>query len=128
MWKKSIAALAAATALLARVYLYEKDYTNAAKYATLVINDGAFKLTDKASFPSIYTTKSGQESILELPFNQQNPSFYNALTYARPEADATEGRRPAAGAASPDAFCPDRRKQSGTTANATIDKIRKTSE
>jgi hypothetical protein len=77
-------------ALLARVYLYEKDYTDAAKYATLVINDGAFALADKNSFPSIYTTKLGKESILELPFNQQNPSFYNATTYARPDADATE--------------------------------------
>jgi len=77
-------------ALLARVYLYEKDYADAAKYATLVINDGAFTLADKNGFPSIYTTKSGKESILELPFNQQNPSFYNALTYARPDADATE--------------------------------------
>jgi len=77
-------------ALLARVYLYEKDYTDAAKYASMVINDGAFTLADKNSFPSIYTTKSGKESVLELPFNQQNPSFYNALTYARPDADATE--------------------------------------
>jgi len=77
-------------ALLARVCLYEKDYTDAAKYATLVINDGAFALADKNSFPSIYTTKLGKESILELPFNQQNPSFYNALTYARPEAASTE--------------------------------------
>jgi hypothetical protein len=77
-------------ALLARVYLYEKDYTDAAKYATLVINDGAFALADKTSFPSIYSTKLGKESILELPFNQQNPSFYNATTYARPDADATE--------------------------------------
>ncbi len=77
-------------ALLARVYLYQKDYTNAAKYAALVINDGAFALADQTSFPSIYTTKLGKESILELPFNQQNPSFYNATTYARPGADATE--------------------------------------
>jgi len=77
-------------ALLARVYLYQKDYADAAKYATLVINDGAFALADKNSFPSIYTSKLGKESILELPFNQQNPSFYNALTYARPDADATE--------------------------------------
>ena len=48
-------------ALLARVYLYEKDYSDAAKYATLVIKDGAFALADKNSFPSIYTTKLGKE-------------------------------------------------------------------
>lgn len=77
-------------ALLARVYLYQKDYTDAAKYATFMINDGAYALADKTSFPSLYTTKLGKESILELPFNQQNPSFYNATTYARPGADATE--------------------------------------
>jgi hypothetical protein len=77
-------------ALLARVYLYEKDFTNAARYATLVINDGAFTLADKNNFPSIYTTKLGKESILELPFNQQSPSFYNATTYARPQAASTE--------------------------------------
>lgn len=77
-------------AMLARVYLYEKDYTDAAKYATLVINDGAFTLTNKTSFPTIYTIKSGPESIFELPYNQQNPSFYNALTYARPAAESTE--------------------------------------
>jgi hypothetical protein len=77
-------------ALLARVYLYEKDYTNAAKYATLVINDGAFSLLDKNNFMSIYTSKNSKESVFELPFNQQNQSEYNATTYARPDAASTE--------------------------------------
>lgn len=77
-------------ALLARVYLYKKDYTNAANYATLVINDGAYSLADQNNFPSIYTQKLSKESVFELPFNQQNPSFYNALTYARPNAASTE--------------------------------------
>ena len=77
-------------ALLARVYLYKKDYANAAAYATLVINDGSFSLLDQNSFPSIYTSKNTKESIFELPFNQQNQSEYNISTYARPDAASTE--------------------------------------
>ncbi|MDR3697200.1 RagB/SusD family nutrient uptake outer membrane protein [Mucilaginibacter sp.] len=77
-------------ALLARVYLYEKDYTNAAKYATLVINDGAYTVLDKNNFTNIYTSHNSKESIFELPFNQQNQSEYNATTYARPDAASTE--------------------------------------
>ena len=77
-------------ALLARVYLYMKDYTDAANYATLVINDGAFSLLDQNNFPSIYTSKLSKESVFELPFNQQNQSEYNISTYARPDAASTE--------------------------------------
>ncbi|SDT25239.1 RagB/SusD domain-containing protein [Mucilaginibacter mallensis] len=77
-------------ALLARVYLYKKDYTDAAKYATLVINDGAFTLLDKNNFTEIYTSKNSKESVFELPFDQQNQSEYNATTYARPDAASTE--------------------------------------
>lgn len=77
-------------ALLARVYLYKQDYANAAAYATLVINDGAFSLLDQNNFPSIYTSRNSKESIFELPFNQQNQSEYNISTYARPDAASTE--------------------------------------
>jgi hypothetical protein len=77
-------------ALLARVYLYKKDYANAAYYATLVINDGSFSLLDQNNFQTIYTSRLNKESIFELPFTQQNQSFYNATTYARPEAASTE--------------------------------------
>ncbi len=77
-------------ALLARVYLYKKDYFHAAAYATLVINDGAFSILDQNGFPTIYTAKNSKESILELPFNQQNQSEYNITTYARPDAASTE--------------------------------------
>ncbi|WP_183572948.1 RagB/SusD family nutrient uptake outer membrane protein [Mucilaginibacter sp. X5P1] len=77
-------------ALLARVYLYKKDYSDAAKYATLVINDGAFSLLDKNNFTEIYTSKNSKESVFELPFDQQNQSEYNATTYARPDAASTE--------------------------------------
>ncbi len=77
-------------ALLARVYLYMKDYSDAANYATLVINDGSFSLLDQNNFPSIYTQKLSKESVFELPFNQQNQSEYNISTYARPDAASTE--------------------------------------
>ncbi|MDR3713949.1 MAG: RagB/SusD family nutrient uptake outer membrane protein [Puia sp.] len=77
-------------ALLARVYLYMKDYTDAANYATLVIDDGSFSLLDQNNFPSIYTQKLSKESVFELPFNQQNQSEYNISTYARPDAASTE--------------------------------------
>ena len=77
-------------ALLARVYLYEKDYADAASSATAVINDGAFAVLGTNSFPTIYTTKLSSESIFELPFSEQSPSFFNASTYARPDAASTE--------------------------------------
>ncbi len=77
-------------ALLARVYLYKKDYANAAKYATLVINDGAFTVLNQNTFQTMYTTKNSSESVFELPFDQQNQSEYNATTYARLGAASTE--------------------------------------
>jgi hypothetical protein len=81
---------AVVNALLARVFLYKKDNANAAAYATQVINDGAYTLMDQNSFPSIYKQKLSPESIFELAYNQQNQSFFNATTYARPEAASTE--------------------------------------
>ncbi len=77
-------------ALLARVYLYKKDYANAAKYATLVINDGAYTVLNQNTFQTMYTTKNSSESVFELPFDQQNQSGYNATTYARLGAASTE--------------------------------------
>jgi len=81
---------AVVNALLARVYLYKKDYTNAVNYASLVINDGAYTLMDQNGFQSIYKQKLSPESIFELAYNQQDQSFYNATTYARPGAASTE--------------------------------------
>jgi hypothetical protein len=70
--------------LMARVYLYMKDYSNAAAMATDMINSQAFSL---ASDPSvIYTTKLSSESIFELQFNVQDQSEYNNLSYVRDDA------------------------------------------
>ena len=79
-------ALAAANALLARVHLYHKDFTEAASMATEVINDGAYELFGENDFTKIYTDRLTPESIFELKFDQANPSSYNAATYLRDDA------------------------------------------
>lgn len=56
----------AATALLARVYLYQKDYANAAKYANDVIVDGGYQL--KANFAEVFSAEGTAESIFEVDF------------------------------------------------------------
>ncbi len=56
----------AADALLARVYLYKKDYTNAAAYAFKVINSGSFSLLP--SYSSIFDGEETGESIFEIDF------------------------------------------------------------
>jgi hypothetical protein len=79
-------------ALLARVYLYKKDYVNAASYATIVINDGAYSLVNAGSYVAMYNNgaKTSTEFIFNLPFDFQNQSQYYATTYARPTAASTE--------------------------------------
>jgi hypothetical protein len=77
-------------ALLARVYLYKKDMTNAAAMATEVISEGTFSLMDEASFPTIYSDRLTAESIFELSFDAQNQSSFNGTTYVRPDALRTE--------------------------------------
>jgi hypothetical protein len=80
------ASLSAAKALLARVYLYYGDKTNAASLATEVIDDSNFGLFGPDDFPKIYTDKETQESVFELVFDLQNQSAYNTLTYVRDDA------------------------------------------
>ena len=41
-------------ALLARVYLYHKDYAKASEYATKVINSGKFRLWTAEEYPSVW--------------------------------------------------------------------------
>lgn len=76
----------AAKALLARVYLYYGDKTNAAKMASGVIADNNFSLLGPGDFPQIYTKKLTTESVFELVFDLQHPSFYNTNTYLRDDA------------------------------------------
>ncbi|HQU94641.1 MAG TPA: RagB/SusD family nutrient uptake outer membrane protein [Saprospiraceae bacterium] len=63
---KNRASQSAANALLARVYLYKKDYNNAALYASKVINEGGYSLLD--NYGDIFATDESKESIFEVDF------------------------------------------------------------
>lgn len=76
--------------LLARVYLYSKDNTNAFVYAKEVIDEGSFSLLDADNFTTIYSGRLSSESIFELAFDAQNPSSFNGTTYAREDAIRSE--------------------------------------
>ncbi len=77
-------------ALLARVYLYNKDYVNASLHADEVIADGAFSLVDAIDYATVFNDRQTIESVFELAFDSQNRSRYNGLTYARADALNTE--------------------------------------
>jgi hypothetical protein len=53
--------------LLARMYLYAKDYPNAESYATTVIN--AVPLASRANFPGIWKDASASEVLWSVAFN-----------------------------------------------------------
>jgi starch-binding outer membrane protein, SusD/RagB family len=79
-------------ALLARVYLYQKQLTKADEFATKVIKSSNYSLLDAADYSSIFTSRRTSESIFELTFSVQNKSAFNTLTYnrdgaARPEVN-----------------------------------------
>ncbi len=56
----------AADALLARVYLYKKDYTNAAASAFKVISSGTYSLLP--SYDAIFASEQNSESIFEIDY------------------------------------------------------------
>jgi starch-binding outer membrane protein, SusD/RagB family len=82
--------LLAAKSILARVYLYEKNTAQAASLAQEVIDEGSFSLLDADNFTKIYSGRLSSESIFELSFDSQNPSFYNGTTYVREDALRSE--------------------------------------
>lgn len=55
-----------AKSMLAKVYLYQKDYTNARAMAEEVINSGEFKLLDKFGDLFLYKNNNNEESIFAL--------------------------------------------------------------
>lgn len=59
----------AAKALLAKVYLYQKEYKKSSDLAKDVIANGGYTLTQ--DYGSIWTTKNSSESIFELQFDEQ---------------------------------------------------------
>lgn len=80
---KRFASKAAAQALLAHVYAWRHDYTNAEKMATAVIQ-GDFDLVDVKDYKSIWAGDS-EETIFELPMtysesgNEFSKDFFNAF-------------------------------------------------
>ncbi len=76
----------AVAAMLARVHLYHGDLSEAADYAISVIDNGAYSFFPTGEVGKIYTDRLTSESILELKFEAQNQSFYNAATYLRDDA------------------------------------------
>ena len=56
--------------MLARMYLYAKDYAKANEYASLVIT--ALPLASKAAFPALWNSTSQSEVVLEVAFS--NPT------------------------------------------------------
>ncbi|MEP6645674.1 MAG: RagB/SusD family nutrient uptake outer membrane protein [Saprospiraceae bacterium] len=58
----------AATALLARVYLYKKDYANAKLSASDVINNGGYSIMN--NYADIFSAENVNESIFEVDFTE----------------------------------------------------------
>lgn len=73
-------------ALLARVYLYQKNLPKAAEYAGKVIDSNEFSLFGPTAYGDVYSTRLSSESIFELSFDNQNRSGYNGATYNRDDA------------------------------------------
>lgn len=73
-------------ALLARVYLYQKNLPKAAEYAGKVIDSNEFSLFGSTAYGDVYSTRLSSESIFELSFDNQNRSGYNGATYNRDDA------------------------------------------
>jgi hypothetical protein len=82
----ALASKQAAQALLARVYLYTKDYQGAKSYADLVISFSGSKLMNTGSYVSGWRNKVNPESIFEVTFtinaenNGVNESLQTSLT------------------------------------------------
>jgi starch-binding outer membrane protein, SusD/RagB family len=70
-------------ALLARVYLYQKDMAKADLFATKVINSTNYSLLAAKDYASIFSSRRTSESVFELAFDIQNKSAFNILTYGR---------------------------------------------
>lgn len=75
---------AAAKALLARVYLYKKDYAQAITYASTIINDYDYKLVSDNDFRNMWRFDEGDEIIWKIGLTStdaagSNPgySYYN---------------------------------------------------
>lgn len=97
---KTRASKYAAKALLARVFLYQKDYANASAKATEVIESGAYQLLD--NYASVFSDGSA-ESIFEIDFTTQSrnriaeynfPKTLNGRREVEPAAEILEAFEP----------------------------------
>ena len=71
--KKAAATLPAIQGLLARVYLYNQEWQNAADYATKVISNGSFKLWTADEYASVWGNEvGGSEVIFEVYGKKSN--------------------------------------------------------
>jgi hypothetical protein len=79
----------AVKALLARVYLYKQDWTNAAKYAEEVITSGEYSLSQGVNVEGYWLKELGEETVFQLtvkptedyfPGNESLGSLYNIGT------------------------------------------------
>lgn len=82
---------AAARALLARVYLYQKDYANARAYAEQVIADGKYSLN--ADYADNFRVEGSGESIFELNFISIDGNGLSRLLML-PAANEVSGSNP----------------------------------
>jgi len=72
---KSTVTLPAIQALLSRVYLYNKEWQNAADYATKVINNDSFKLWTAAEYPSVWGLEVGGSEVIFEVYGKQANSY-----------------------------------------------------
>jgi starch-binding outer membrane protein, SusD/RagB family len=68
--EKSLATKAAAQAMLARVYLYNKDYTNAKTWADacIALTGGTARLTDQSDYISNWRSADNKETIFHIKY------------------------------------------------------------
>lgn len=69
----------AVRALLARVYLYKEDWSNAELMATAVINDATYALEPNASYMSLWTSDNSTETLFEVSMTEADNRGSDAL-------------------------------------------------
>jgi len=72
------------SALLAHIYAWKHDYSNAHTYCQEVINNGGYSLESMSSYTNIWKGQSSKESIFELPmqYNASDPNFSSQGSWA----------------------------------------------
>lgn len=66
-------------ALLARVYLYKEDWTNAEAMASEVISTGGYSLIPNSNYNALWTTDNSSESIFEISMTESDNRGSNSM-------------------------------------------------